>query len=89
MAPVPKQSTLKLLSRLTPDKENIHAHLSERDINREKLLDISPDREDLLRSDKTVEELRQALKIKAISVSGAGEDSSYVMPPNLASANHS
>jgi len=42
----------------------------EREINREILLDIAPDREALLMGNKTIEEIRQALKLRNASPYG-------------------
>ncbi|KAF5384365.1 hypothetical protein D9615_003482 [Tricholomella constricta] len=41
-----------------------HAHPREREVNREIILDVAPDREALLMSNKSIDELRQILKIR-------------------------
>lgn len=49
----------------------------EREIDRAILVGVAPDREDLLISKLSMEEIRQALKIRVDSVSG------YVFPRNI------
>jgi hypothetical protein len=62
-------TTLSLLPSRAPPSHH-HGHLTERDINRIALLDIAPDREALLMSNKSIEEIRQTLKIRTGSVNG-------------------
>ncbi|KAF8953064.1 hypothetical protein BDZ97DRAFT_635703 [Flammula alnicola] len=47
-----------------------HSCTPERDINREALVDVAPDREELLLSNKPIEEIRQALKLRVNSAYG-------------------
>ena len=51
-----------LPSQLAPDHS--YAHPNERRIDRSALLDVAPDRESLLCSNKSIEELRHTLKIQ-------------------------
>lgn len=60
-------STLPTLSMLPSTASPCRA---ERDINRSALLDIAPDREMLLTSTKSIEEIRHSLKIRTGSVNG-------------------
>lgn len=51
-----------------PWPNHLHAYPREREINREMLLDVAPDREALLMSSKGVDELRHILKIRVSPV---------------------
>jgi hypothetical protein len=53
---------LSLLPSLELEATQIYP--AEREVDRYALLDIAPDRESLLISDQTIEEVRQALKIR-------------------------
>ena len=55
-------STLPVLS-LLPSLEGTQIYPVEREIDRNALLDVAPDRESLLISDQTIEEVRRALKM--------------------------
>lgn len=48
---------------LLPPK-TICGHILEREINRKVLIDISPDREDLLKSKLNIEDIRQTSKLR-------------------------
>ena len=57
-------STLPVLSLLPSlELEGTQIYPMEREIDRNALLDVAPDRESLLISDQTIEEVRQALKM--------------------------
>ena len=55
-------STLPVLS-LLPSLEGAQIYPVEREIDPNALLDVAPDRESLLISDQTIEEVRRALKM--------------------------
>jgi len=58
-------STLPVLSLLPSlEPEGTQIYPVEREVDRNALLDVAPDRESLLISDQTIEEVRQALKIR-------------------------
>ncbi|KDR76951.1 hypothetical protein GALMADRAFT_420785 [Galerina marginata CBS 339.88] len=63
-----KVPTLSLLPSLEGPKQSTTP--SEREINRGSLVDVAPDREDLLTSNKSIEEIRQALKLRVNSAYG-------------------
>lgn len=65
-----KPTNLTMLPNLPICKSTLGPHPPERHINRQLLLDISPDREGLIDSDLTVEELRHELKLKAFPTTG-------------------
>ncbi|KAG5726390.1 hypothetical protein E4T56_gene9329 [Termitomyces sp. T112] len=59
----PSPHTLTLVPNLPWSPNNLHIRPKEREINREVLLAVAPDREALLISNKSITELRQILKI--------------------------
>ena len=62
-------STLPVLPLLPSlELEGTQIYPVEREIDRNALLDVAPDRESLLISDQTIEEVRQALKIRIIPI---------------------
>ncbi|KAF8152912.1 hypothetical protein B0H34DRAFT_800188 [Crassisporium funariophilum] len=62
-------SKLPLLSLVESlgDSDQLYSYPAEREIDREALLDVAPDREELLMGSKTIEEIRQALKLRITS----------------------
>lgn len=65
-------SNLPQLSLLTSlgNCGQLYQYPPEREICRDILLDVAPDREALLMSDKTIQEIRQALKLRVASPHG-------------------
>ncbi|TFK69869.1 hypothetical protein BDN72DRAFT_839907 [Pluteus cervinus] len=61
--PTPKIPTITLLPSLPP-QQNAHFKYVEREVDRHALVEIAPDREEFLTSDRTVDELRSLLKIR-------------------------
>ena len=64
-------STLPVLSLLPSlELEGTQIYPMEREIDRNALLDVAPDRESLLISDQTIEEVRQTLKMLIPTTTG-------------------
>jgi hypothetical protein len=61
---MPSPFTILTLSPSLLAPDHLHTHPKERKIDRATLLDVAPDRESLILSNKSIEELRQVLKIQ-------------------------
>lgn len=71
-APIPNIPTITLLSSLA-QAQNPCQKPVERDVNRQVLLEVAPDREALFTGDRGIDEIRHSLKIRP------GAESGYVV----------